>query len=130
MSTAADRARLELSGLCHVTVTIHNHIVSEMHLMAMRSLTQLCLTGYCINYHNHNPGVSLGSANQCIFGKVYLRFLFIKETLRAVMYCMAVSHCLSHQIHCSLEAMIDNSIAAQTSCQLYTKLPSRLAVIP
>lgn len=34
---------------------------------------QPCMTAYCIQHNTYDPGISPGSANQCIFGDVYLR---------------------------------------------------------
>ena len=45
----------------------------EMHFSALRSLTQPCLTADCILHITFDPGISLGSAYQCILGDVYLR---------------------------------------------------------
>jgi len=49
------------------------NIASEMHCSALRSLTQPCMTAYCICHNIYGPGISPGSANQCILGDVYLR---------------------------------------------------------
>ncbi len=44
-----------------------------MHFNALRSLTQPCMTAYCIRRNTYDPGISPGSANQCILEDVYLR---------------------------------------------------------
>ena len=44
-----------------------------MHFNALRSLTQPCMTAYCIRRNTYDPGISPGSANQCILWDVYLR---------------------------------------------------------
>ena len=44
-----------------------------MHFSALRGLTQPCLTAYCILHITYDPGISPGSANQCILGDMYLR---------------------------------------------------------
>ncbi len=45
-----------------------------MHWSALRSLTQSCMTAYCIHHNTYDPGISPDSPNQCILGDVYLRF--------------------------------------------------------
>ena len=45
----------------------------HIHFSALRSLTQPCLTAYCVLHITYDPGISPGSANQCILGDVYLR---------------------------------------------------------
>ncbi len=46
-----------------------------MHSTAERSLTQPCMTAYCLRHNTCDPGISPGSANQCILGDMhtYLR---------------------------------------------------------
>ena len=46
-------------------------IVSDMHFNALRSLTQPCMTAYCIHHNTYDSGISPGSANQCVLGDVY-----------------------------------------------------------
>ncbi len=48
---------------------------------ALRSLTQPCMTAYCIQQNTYDPGISLGSANQCILGDVYLRSNLSRKSL-------------------------------------------------
>ncbi len=50
-----------------------------MHLNALRSLTQPCMTTYCIYHYTHDPGIPLGSANQCTLEDVYLRSNLARE---------------------------------------------------
>ena len=52
-----------------------------MHFNALRSLTQPCMTAYCIYHNAYDPGVSPGSANQCILGDVYLRSNLSRELI-------------------------------------------------
>ncbi len=42
------------------------NIASEMHFSALRCLTQPCITAYCIWHITYDPGISPGSANQCM----------------------------------------------------------------
>ena len=44
-----------------------------------RSLAQACMTAYCILHNTYDPGISLGSANQCILGDVHLISYLSKE---------------------------------------------------
>ena len=44
-----------------------------MQLNALRSLTQPCMTAYCLYHNTYDPGISPGSATQCTLGDVYLR---------------------------------------------------------
>ncbi len=44
-----------------------------MHFTALRSLIQPCMTAYCIHHNTYDPGISPGSASQCIVVDVYLR---------------------------------------------------------
>jgi len=39
---------------------------------ALRRLTQPCMTAYCLQHNTYDPGISPGSANQCILGGMYL----------------------------------------------------------
>ena len=50
-----------------------------MHFSALRGLTQPCLTAYCILHITYDPGISPGSANQCILGDVYPRSNLSRE---------------------------------------------------
>jgi len=61
--TAAGAAILKVCP----TVTI----ISEMRFNALSSLTQPCMTACCILHNTYDPGISLGSANQCILGDVF-----------------------------------------------------------
>ncbi len=38
-----------------------------------------CMTAYCIHHNTYDPGISPGSANQCILGDVYLRSNLSRE---------------------------------------------------
>jgi len=59
-----------------------------MHFSALRSLTQPCMTAYCIWHITYDPGISPGSANQCILGDVYLRSnLSRKVTISSCFHC-------------------------------------------
>jgi len=60
-------------------------IVSEMHFNALRSLTQPCMTACCIYHNTYDPGISPGSANQCILGDVYLRSNLSREHVSNIM---------------------------------------------
>jgi len=44
-----------------------------MHFITLRSLTQPCMAAYCLYCKTYDPGISAGSANQCILGDMYLR---------------------------------------------------------
>ncbi len=37
-----------------------------MHFITLRSLTQPCMAAYCLYCKTYDPGISAGSANQCI----------------------------------------------------------------
>ncbi len=50
-----------------------------MQFTALRSLTQPCMTAYCIHHNTYDPGISPGAANQCILGDVYLRSYLSRE---------------------------------------------------
>ena len=50
-----------------------------MHFTGLRSLTQPCMTAYCIHHNTYDPGNSPGFANQCILGDVYLRSNLSRE---------------------------------------------------
>ena len=63
--------------------------VSEMHFNALRSLTQPCMTAYCLYHNTYDPGVSPGSANQCLLEDMYLRSNSIKETVYQTKHCEA-----------------------------------------
>ena len=59
-----------------------------MHFSALRGLTQPCLTAYCILHITYDPGISPGSANQCILGDMYLRSnLSRKLVLASLLSC-------------------------------------------
>ncbi len=44
-----------------------------MHFNALHSLTQPCMTAYCLCHNTYDPGILPGCANQCILGDMYLR---------------------------------------------------------
>ncbi len=44
-----------------------------MHFIALRSPTHPFMTAYCLYHNTYDPGISPGSANQCILGDMYLR---------------------------------------------------------
>ena len=50
-----------------------------MQFIALRSLTQPCMTTYCPYHNTYDPGTSPSSANHCILWDVYLRFNLSKK---------------------------------------------------
>ena len=61
-----------------------------MHFNALRGLTQPCLTAYCILHITYDPGISPGSANQCILGDMYLRSNLSRNLYGAFTVCVCV----------------------------------------
>ena len=64
-----------------------------MHFSALRGLTQPCLTAYCILHITYDPGISPGSANQCILGDMYLRSNLSRKIVSARRTKMEVNAC-------------------------------------
>jgi len=54
-----------------------------MRFSALRSLTQPCMTAYCICHNTYDPGISPGSANKCILWGRVSEIQSIKGTLVA-----------------------------------------------
>ena len=61
-----------------------------MQFTALRSLRQPCMTAYCIHHTTYDPGVSPGSANQCVPGDVYLRCTLSRKWICRILQCLAV----------------------------------------
>ena len=92
----------------------------SMHFTALRSLTQPCMTAYCILHNTYDPGISPGSANQCILGDVYLRSnlsRILMTTTRFPTQRAHITHPSTHH-HCSAALLAGSKVLKLLSAKV------------
>ena len=88
-----------------------------MHFKALRNLTQPCMTAYCTQHNTYDPGISPGSADQCILGDVYLRSNLSRKHL-----ALARLSNIVFEHHFSIRTMQGSPLMKDAYCHLSSGL--------
>ncbi len=70
---------LQMLYYCLSLSLLMYHQTSSSYYFVTADIYAYCMTAYCIHHNTYDPGISPGSANQCILGDVYLRSNLSRE---------------------------------------------------